>query len=101
VSRLDSTTVQQDVDSVAVGEDFGGELGHAGIGREVGGVDCRFAAERLDCLFGLLVRLVALGAVRGYLVGWMGSCVPAQGGCLLLLLQAQWPWIDRFLVYHL
>lgn len=60
VPLLDAAAVEQDVDSVAVGENFGGEAYYALVGGEVCGVDCGFAAEGLDRLFGLLVGFVAL-----------------------------------------
>jgi hypothetical protein len=101
VSLLDPAAVQKDVDSVAVGEDFWGKFCYARIGGEIGGVDCCFAAESFDGLFGLLVGFVALGDVRGDLVGLMGSGVPGRGGCPLLLLREQWPLIDQFLVCRL
>jgi len=67
VPLLDAAAVQQDVDSVAVGEDFGRQGCDGGVGGEVSGVDCRFATEFLDGLFCLLVGFVALGGVSGCL----------------------------------
>jgi hypothetical protein len=60
VSLLDTAAVEQDVDSVAVGEDGGDEVADGSLGGEVRGVDCGFAAEGLDLLFGSLVAGVAL-----------------------------------------
>jgi hypothetical protein len=61
VSLLDAAAVEQDVYSVAVGEDAGNEGGDGGSRGEVCGVDCGFAAEGFDLLFGGLAAGVALG----------------------------------------
>jgi hypothetical protein len=58
---LDAAAVEQDVYSVAVGKDAGDEGGDGGFGGEVCSVDCGFAAEGLDLLFGSLVAGIALG----------------------------------------
>lgn len=58
---LDAAAVEQDVYSVAVGKDAGDEGGDGGFGGEVCSVDCGFAAEGLDLLFGSLVTGIALG----------------------------------------
>jgi hypothetical protein len=58
---LDAAAVEQDVYSVAVGKDVGYEGGDGGFGGEVCSVDCGFAAEGLDLLFGSLVAGIALG----------------------------------------
>ena len=51
VTPLDTAAVEQDVYSVTVFED-GGDKGADGVLRgEVCGVDCGFAAERLDGVF--------------------------------------------------
>jgi len=55
--------VEQDVNSVSVIEDLGHERGDGGVGGEVGGVDCGFAAEGFDGGFGGLVGGVALGTM--------------------------------------
>jgi len=48
---LYAAAVEEDVDVVAVGEDFGYEGLYGGLGGEVCGVDLRFAAEFLNDLF--------------------------------------------------
>lgn len=60
VPLLNAAAVEQDVDSVAVGEDGGDELGDGGRGGEVGDVDCGFSSEGFDGLLGGLVGSVAL-----------------------------------------
>lgn len=60
VAALDAAAVQKDVYSLARGGDFGDEGGDGFLGCEVCGVDCGFAAEFFDCLFGFLVGFVAL-----------------------------------------
>lgn len=60
VAPLDTTAVEQDVYSVAVFEDGGEEGGHGLFRGEVRGIDCGFAAERLNGLLGGLVGCVAL-----------------------------------------
>jgi hypothetical protein len=57
---LDTAAIEEDVDLVAGGKDFGDEGGHGGSGGEVGGEDCCFAGEGFDGLFGGLVGFVAL-----------------------------------------
>lgn len=57
------------MDSVAVAKDGGDEGGNGGLGGEVGGVDCGFAAERFDLLFRGLVAGVALEEVVSGLRG--------------------------------
>lgn len=60
VASLDAAAVEQDVDSVAVLDDFGDEGGDGGVGGEVCGVDGCFASEGFDGLLGGLVGCVAL-----------------------------------------
>jgi hypothetical protein len=60
VPRLDAAAVEQDVDSVAVGEDGRDERGDGGVGGEVCGVDFCGAAEGFDGGFGGGVGCVAL-----------------------------------------
>lgn len=60
MARLDTAAVEQDVDSVAVGEDGRDERGDRGVGGEVCGVDFGGAAERFDGGFGGGVGGVAL-----------------------------------------
>ena len=55
MALLNTTAVEQDVDSVAVGEDLRRELRHRVVRREVCGVNCCFATEVLDGMFCLLV----------------------------------------------
>jgi hypothetical protein len=66
MALLDATAVEQDVNSMAVFQDRWGEGGDGGVGGEVCGVDCGFAAEGFDGLFCCLVGVVALviGLVR-------------------------------------
>lgn len=61
VPLLDTAAIEQNVDSVAVGEDLGGQGCDGFVGGEVGSVDCCFAAEFLYGFFCLLIRLIALG----------------------------------------
>ena len=63
VSFLDPGAVEQDGDFVVVGCDFGDEGRDRVLGREVGGVDCCFAAQGLDRGLGLCVRCVALAGM--------------------------------------
>lgn len=49
---LDAAAVEQDVDSMAVFQDGGCECRDGGLGGEVAGVYCCFAAEGFDCLLG-------------------------------------------------
>jgi hypothetical protein len=57
---LDAAAVEQDVDSVTVGENGGYQGADGGFGGEVGGVYCGFAAEGFDLFFRCLVASVAL-----------------------------------------
>lgn len=60
VAALDAAAVEQDVDLVAVCDDFFDEGRDGVAGGEVGGVDLGFAAEGLDLFAGGLVGFVAL-----------------------------------------
>ena len=60
MSLLDAAAVEQDVYSVAVGQDAGDEGGDGGSRGEVCGIDCGFAAEGFDLLFGSLAAGVTL-----------------------------------------
>ena len=71
MASLDAAAVNQDVDSMAVFEDGGDEGGDGGVGGEVCSVDCCFAAEGFDGLFGGLVGCVALG-MGGEFLGYEG-----------------------------
>jgi hypothetical protein len=75
MASLNSSAVEQDVDFVAVGDNFFDQGGNGVARGEVGGVDFCFAAERLDLFACGLVGFVALGGggmVRS-VVGWKGG----------------------------
>lgn len=60
MAALNATAVEQDVDAVAIFKDLWDESVDRGGRGEVGCVDCCFAAEGLDGLFGGLVGFVTL-----------------------------------------
>lgn len=103
VTLLDAAAVEQDVDSVAVAEDLGCELGDRVVGGEVCGVDCGFTTELLDGLLCLLVGVVALVLLVACSSAWWGleMGVPGREGYLLLPQQGQWPLTDQFPLYLL
>lgn len=63
MALLNTATIEQDVDSMAICEDFWCELGDGFVRRKVRSIDCCFAAEFFDDLFCLLIGLVTLQIV--------------------------------------
>lgn len=60
MALLDATTVEKDVNSMAIGENSRGKLSDGFVRRKVRNIDCCFAAEFLYCVFCLLIGSVAL-----------------------------------------